>query len=68
MIQVSGLLRQVHSADYEADRDVDQALLELQTQNRGLRMALGLPVDTPIDVEKDLVFLANDDVAGSKSK
>lgn len=68
LIKVSGLLRQAHSADHEADRSVDQALLELQTQNRGLRQALGLPVDAPIDVDKDLVFLPNDDGGGSKSK
>jgi hypothetical protein len=68
LINVSGLLRQAHSADHDADRGVDQALLDLQTQNRGLRLALGLPVDAPIDVDKDLVFLANDGVGGSRSK
>ena len=68
LINVSGLLRQAHSADHEADRSVDQALLDLQTQNRGLRLALGLPVDAPIDVDKDLVFLANDGVGGARSK
>ena len=47
---------------------MDQALLDLQTQNRGLRLALGLPVDAPIDVDKDLVFLANDGVGGARSK
>lgn len=57
LIKVSGLLRQAHSADHEADQSVDQALLDLQTQNRGLRIALGLPVETAIDVDRDLVFL-----------
>ena len=56
LIRVSGLLRQAHAADHQADRSVDQALLDLQTQNRGLRQALGLPVDAIIDLEKELVF------------
>ena len=56
LVKVSGLLRQAYIVDNEADRRVDQALLELQTQNRGLRQALGLPVDASIDLEKELVF------------
>lgn len=66
LIKVSGLLRQAHAADHEADRNVDQALLDLQTQNRGLRMALGLPVETPIDIERDLVFLEGEEGGAGK--
>lgn len=61
LIKVSGLLRQAHVADYEADRSVDQALLELQTQNKGLRQALGLPVDAGIELEKEVVFAPDDE-------
>lgn len=51
LIKVSELLRQVHAADHNADRNVDRALLELQAQNRRLREALGLAVDTsPADL------------------
>jgi len=64
LIKVSGLLRQAHAADHDADRSVDQALLDLQTQNRGLRVALGLPVDAGIDLERDLLFVAKEGGGG----
>jgi len=64
LIKVSGLLRQAYAVDHEADKDIDQALLDLQTQNRGLRQALGLPVDTVVELEKDLIFMAYDDRMG----
>lgn len=67
LIKVSGLLRQAHVADHEADRSVDQALLDLQTQNRGLRRALGLPVDATIDLEKELVFTVDEEKGGQTS-
>jgi len=67
LIKVSGLLRQAHAADHEADRSVDQALLDLQTQNRGLRQALGLPVDAMIDVDKELVFTVDKENRGQPS-
>ena len=46
LLKVSELLRQVHAADHKADRNVDRALSELQAQNKGLREALGLTVET----------------------
>jgi len=55
LIKVSDLLRQAHFVDHEADRGLDQALYELQTQNRGLRKALGLPVDAAGQSEKEAV-------------
>jgi uncharacterized protein involved in tellurium resistance len=64
LIKVSGLLRQAYAVDYEADKDIDQALRDLQTQNRGLRQALGLPVDAGVELEKDLIFMAYDDRMG----
>ena len=67
LLKVSGLLRQAYAADHEADRNVDRALLDLQTQNSGLRQALGLPVNAPIDLDKDLVFPV-DDKRTSESK
>ena len=54
LLKVSNLLRQAHVADFEADRSIDQALLDLQTQNRGLRQALGLPVAPEDDLKKEL--------------
>lgn len=54
-------------ADHEADRNVDEALMELQTQNKGLRQALGLPVDAVADLERDLIFATGEDV-GANSK
>jgi hypothetical protein len=68
IIKVSGLLRQAYQADHEADRSVDQTLMDLQTQNRGLRQALGLPVDATIDVERDLIFNADDAATGQAKK
>ena len=67
LIKVSGLLRQAHVADHEADRSVDQALLDLQTQNRGLRQALGLPVDAMIDLENELLFTVDEEHRGQIS-
>jgi hypothetical protein len=67
LIKVSGLLRQAHVADHEADRSVDQALLDLQTQNRGLRQALGLPVDAMIDLENELLFTVDEENRGQIS-
>jgi hypothetical protein len=68
LIKVSGLLRQAYVADHEADRSVDHALLDLQTQNRGLRQALGLPVEAAIDLGKELIFgAAEESNSGSKS-
>ena len=67
LIKVSGLLRQAYVADHEADGSVDQALLDLQTQNRGLRQALGLPVDSIVDLEKDLVFTVDEENHGQMS-
>lgn len=64
LIKVSGLLRQAHVADHEADRSVDQALLDLQTQNRGLRQALGLPVDSMFDLEKEVVCTVDEESRG----
>jgi hypothetical protein len=63
LVKVSGLLRQAHVADHEADRSVDQALLDLQTQNRGLRQALGLPVDAGIDIEKEILYVVDEEHA-----
>jgi hypothetical protein len=68
LITVSGLLRQAHYADHEADKNVDQALLELQTQNRGLRQALGLPVEATIDLEKELAFTIDESQIGQNSE
>jgi hypothetical protein len=62
LLKVSGLLRQAHAADHEADRNVDQALLELQAQNKGLREALGLAVGGSVGLENgvaDLIITAN---------
>jgi hypothetical protein len=58
LIKISGLLRQAHFADHQADRDVDQALLDLQAQNKGLRQALDLSVGPPNEIEKDLEISA----------
>lgn len=69
LIKISGILRQAYTADHEVDRSVDRALLELQTENRGLRQALGLPAGSPIvDVEKDLIFIANADNSGDQKE
>ena len=56
LIKVNELFRQAHIADREADQAVDQALLDLQAQNRGLRHALNLPTGPANDLEKELVF------------
>jgi len=61
LIKVSGLLRQAHFVDHEADRGLDQALLDLQSQNRGLRKALGLPVDAATQSEKETVSTVQDE-------
>jgi len=60
LIKVSGLLRQAHFVDQEADRGLDQALFDLQTQNRGLRKALGLPIDVAGQSEKEVVTTVED--------
>jgi hypothetical protein len=57
---VANLLRQAHKADFEADRDVEQALTELQTQNRVLRVALGFPVSPADEDKKELIFTLED--------
>lgn len=61
LIKVSGLLRQAHFVDHEADRGLDQALLDLQTQNRGLRKTLGLPIDAATPSEKEAVSTIEDE-------
>ena len=53
LIKVSDLLRQAHLVDHDADRGLDQTLVDLQTQNRGLRKALGLAVDSGVQPEKE---------------
>jgi hypothetical protein len=68
LIKVSGLLRQAYAGDHEADKGVDQALLDLQTQNRGLRQALGLPVDNGMDLEKDVIFMAYEERTGGSKE
>jgi hypothetical protein len=69
LIKVSGLLRQAHIADHEADRSVDQALLDLQTQNKGLRQALGLPVEAAAtDFERDMLFVAEEQNGGDSKR
>ena len=60
LIKISGLLRQAHFVDHEADRGLDQALFDLQSQNRGLRKALGLPVDAAGQSEKEVVTAVED--------
>ena len=69
LLKISGLLRQAHLSDHEADRTVDQALLELQRQNRSLREALGLAVGNGVDSEQDatdLIFVTDHDENGPK--
>jgi len=64
LIKVSGLLRQAYAADHEADGSVEQALLDLQAQNRGLRLAMGLPVEAPPavgDGDKEVVFTLDEE-------
>jgi len=61
LVKVSGLLRQAHFVDHEADRGLDQALLDLQAQNRGLRKALGLPADAATPSEKEPVSTVEDE-------
>jgi hypothetical protein len=61
LIKVSGLLRQAHFVDHEADRGLDQALVDLQTQNRGLRKAMGLPVDVAVSSETEVVFAVEEE-------
>ena len=41
--------------------------MELQTQNKGLRQALGLPVDAVTDLERDLIFATSEN-GGANSK
>ena len=65
LIKVSGLLRQAHFVDHEADRVLDQALVDLQTQNRGLRKALGLPVETAVQSEKEAVSAVENEHAAA---
>ena len=62
LLKVSELLRKAHFADHEADRSIEEALHALQTQNRGLRMALGLPVDSN-DTDKDILFTTEEETA-----
>jgi hypothetical protein len=62
LIKVSGLLRQAYAADHDADRAVDQALLDLQAQNRGLRLALGMAVEAePVEEDKEVVFTLDEE-------
>jgi len=64
LIKVSGLLRQAYAVDREADQSVDQALLDLQAQNRGLRLAMGMPVEAHPSVregDKEVVFTLDEE-------
>ena len=55
-------MRQAYAADHAADRVVDQVLLDLQAQNRGLRLALGMPVEAvPVEENKEVVFTLDEE-------
>jgi hypothetical protein len=53
LMKLSNLLRQAYTEDHEADRSVKTTLLGLQTQNQGLRHALGLRVEAGIEPDAD---------------
>jgi len=61
LLKVSELLRKAHFEDHESDRTIEEALHALQTQNKGLRMALGLPVESN-DTDKDILFTTEEQV------
>jgi len=65
LIKVSELLRKAHFADSEADRSLEEALQALQQHNKGLRLALGLPVDSGNDTEKDVLFSTDEETKGT---